>query len=75
MHYTLRGVLEGDYKTRTHMKYIILLISVATLLTTVGCIFPGHREGGEHRGHGEYREHAEHHGDHEPEVIVRVHAD
>jgi hypothetical protein len=57
------------------MKHIILLISVVTLLTTAGCIFPGHRGGGEGRGHEEYREHSEQHVDHGPEVVVRVHAD
>jgi hypothetical protein len=57
------------------MKYIILLISVATLLTTVGCIFPGRRGGEEDRGPGDYREHAEHHSEPAPAVVVRVHED
>jgi hypothetical protein len=66
------------------MKYIILLISVGTLLTTAGCIFPGREGGGEYHDHGEYREHGEYHAVPapavvvrvpEPEVVVRVHAD
>ena len=57
------------------MKYTILFISVVPLLTTSGCIFAGHQEGCEDRGHGEYRERSEHHGDHESEVVVRVHPD
>lgn len=62
------------------MKLILLLISVVSLLTT-GCIFPGHREGGEYheqgeyRGHGEYREYSEHRSNPEPAVDVRIHAD
>jgi hypothetical protein len=75
MHYTSREDLGGDYTAREYMKYIILLISVVTLLTTAGCIFPGHRGGGEDRGRGEYREHSEHHDDRGPEVVVRVRPD
>jgi hypothetical protein len=43
------------------MKSVFCLICVAALATTVGCIFPGHRDDGdrrheEHRDHDEYRE-------------------
>ena len=61
------------------MKLILPLISVVTLLTATGCIFPGHRGGGEYRehgeyhGHGDYREHAEYRTYVEPSVDVRVH--
>ena len=60
---------------RKYMKSILLLISVVTLLMTVGCIFPGRRGGGEYHDHGEYREHVEHHGEPGPAVVVRVRAD
>jgi hypothetical protein len=61
------------------MKHILLLISVVTLLTTTGCIFPGHRGGGDYgghdqyRGHGEYREHPEYRDYPESGVDVRIH--
>jgi hypothetical protein len=65
------------------MKLILRLISLVTLLTAVGCIFPGprggdYREGERHRGRGEYRReefrgHEERHP--EPGVDVRIHAD
>jgi hypothetical protein len=62
------------------MKHIFRLISVVTLLTSAGCIFPGHRGGGDERGHGEEhgreaREHSEHHGEPGPAVVVRVRED
>jgi hypothetical protein len=62
----------GNHKIRTYMKSILLLISVATLLTTAGCIFPGHGGGGEYHGHGEYREHEEYQVVPAPVVVVRV---
>ena len=62
------------------MKYILLLLSIVTLLT-VGCILPGHRGGGEYRergeyrGHGDYRGHADYREQYpEPGVDVRIHA-
>jgi len=61
------------------MKHPLLLTSVAALLGTTGCIFPGHRGGGdygrhdEHGGHGEYREHQEFRSYPEPAVEVRIH--
>ncbi len=66
------------------MKSVLLLICVVSLLTTVGCIFPGHRGGEEYhnrgeyreyRGHGEYRERSEYPRYVEPGVSVRIHAD
>ena len=69
------------------MKHILLLLSVLTLLMTAGCIFPGHRGGGDYhdgeyyRGHEDYRGHQEYGGDGdyreqypEPGVSVRIHA-
>ena len=59
------------------MKSILLLISVLALLATTGCIFPGHRGGGEYHDHG-YRSHdgyRGHPGYAEPGVDVRIHAD
>jgi len=43
------------------MKSVLLLICVVSLLTTVGCIFPGHQGGADYQylGHGEYREHSD----------------
>ena len=61
------------------MKRILLLLSAVTLLTTAGCIFPGHRGGGEYRGHEgyrdhrEYREHSEYRSAPEPGIDVRLH--
>jgi hypothetical protein len=69
------------------MKHILLLISVVTLLTTTGCIFPGHRGGSDYghpeefrgreddRGHGEDRQRSEYRSSPEPVVVVRVHPD
>jgi hypothetical protein len=61
------------------MKLIFLLVSVAALLTTTGCLFPGHRGGGEYRDHGPYRGHGDYRGDYrsypEPGVNVRIRAD
>ena len=67
------------------MKSVLLLICVVSLLTTVGCIFPGNRGGGdyrrdeyrgqEYRGHGEYRERSDYPRYVEPGVSVRIHAD
>jgi hypothetical protein len=57
------------------MKIILLFISLTTLLTTTGCIFPGNRGGGDYRAHDDYREHPEHHDGPEPGVNVRIHAD
>jgi hypothetical protein len=56
---------------------MLLLICVVSLLTTVGCIFPGHQGGADYQylGHGEYREHSEYPGYAEPGVSVRIHAD
>ena len=76
---------RGNTKQK-YMKHILLLISVATLLTATGCIFPNHRGGGDYdhpdhyrgsddegRGHGEYREHSEYRGYPESTVDVRIH--
>jgi len=41
------------------MKYILLLISVVTVLTTAGCIIPVERGGGDYRGHREFRHHSD----------------
>ena len=60
------------------MKHLFLLICVVTLLTTAGCIFPGHRGGGyydEYHGHGEYQEHSEYQSYPEREMNGRMHAD
>jgi hypothetical protein len=68
------------HKTK-NMKHILLLISVVTLVGTTGCIFPGHRGGGDygghedHHGHGEYEGHSEYNHAPEPVVVVRVHPD
>jgi len=56
------------------MKHILLLISVVALLTTTGCIFPGHRGGGEYNEHGEYYGHTQYSNYSEPGVDVRIHA-
>ena len=70
------------------MKHILLLISVITLATASGCIFPGHRGGGDYhdrgeynrghedyRGRQEYRGHADYRDQYpEPGVNVRVYA-
>jgi hypothetical protein len=67
------------------MKHILLLISVVTVLTTTGCIFPGNRGGGDYGHHEEYRGHEEDRGHwqegdrsgyrsySEPAVDVRIH--
>jgi hypothetical protein len=73
--YTSRGVLGGNHKTRKYMKFILLLISVVTLLVTAGCTSPGHRGGGEGRGREEYRKDSEHRSHPEPGVDVRIHAE
>jgi hypothetical protein len=64
------------------MKSILLLLVAASLLTTAGCIFPGHRGGGgEYREHGEFREHGdsrdrgEYRSYPEPGVKVRIQAE
>ena len=63
------------------IKYIVLFIGALTLLTTSGCIFPGHRgggeyrDGGEYRGHGEYRGQPEYRGSPEPGVDIRIHGE
>ena len=43
------------------MKNILLLVSVATLLMTAGCIIPVERGGGggDYRGHREFRHHSD----------------
>ena len=71
---TWRGVLGGNHNHKEIMKHILLLISVITLVTSTGCIFPGHRGGGgefhdrgEYRGGGDYREQYP-----EPGVTVRI---
>ncbi len=49
-------------KNQNHiMKHILLLISVAGLLSSTGCIFPDHRDHGDYGRHDEYRGHEEHH--------------
>jgi len=66
-------------KTIEPMKQILLLISVVTLLTTTGCLFPGHRGGGdyghheEYRGHDEGRRGPEYRSYPDPAVNVRIH--
>ena len=79
--YTCREVLE--ITKQKNMKFILLLISVVTLLTA-GCIFPGPRGGGEYRGgegyrgHEEYRhgdDHPGYHGHPEPGVDIRIHGE
>ena len=45
------------------MKCILVLMSVALLLPTTGCIFPGHRDHWEERedhGHGDHHDYEEH---------------
>lgn len=75
--------IQNDQKI---MKSILLVVCVFTLLTTVGCIFPGHRGGGDYRDHEyrgheryrgneEYREHSGYQNRYEPGVDVRIHAD
>jgi hypothetical protein len=61
------------------MKFILSLVGAVALLTTTGCIAPGHRGGGEYHeheyhGHGEYRDHPTYHSP-EPGVDIRIHAD
>jgi len=61
------------------IKFLLLSICAVGLLTTTGCIFPGHRGGDYHgegyRGHGERHEHAEYRTYPEPEVNIHVRAD
>ena len=63
------------------MKLILPLISALSLLAITGCIYPGHRGGGEYhdhgeyQGHGEYQYHSEYRGPPEPQVNVRIHAE
>jgi hypothetical protein len=54
------------------MKYILLLISVVTVLTTAGCIIPVERGGGDYRGHSGFRHHSEHRIYAEPGVDVHI---
>jgi hypothetical protein len=48
-----------DKQTQEHMKLILLLMSILPLTMAAGCIFPGHRGGGDYHDHGEYRGHDE----------------
>ena len=80
-------MLQGNHETKNYMKFILLLISVVTLLTA-GCIFPGPRGGGEYRGggeryhdrgeyrgHGDYRSEPGYRGSPGPGVDVRIRGD
>jgi hypothetical protein len=75
-----RTFSEEIKKQQSNMKHILLLLNIAALLATTGCIFPGPRGGGyhergEYRGHREYRGHADYREQYpEPAVDIRIHA-